>query len=129
MEGILARGRRRDSCPAGTRRMPLTERNEKRRLAPFLWLSLGIGAAIYVGLRALAVGPGGRPVRPPAARAEEQQERELRAAIDGSPGDPRPRVTLARFLLTGRRTHAAVDAAREAAARFPESAPVRLALS
>lgn len=56
-------------------------------------------------------------------------EARHRALIGGSPQDPRQRLALIAYLLDARRNYDALDEAREAQRRFPDSLPVHSALA
>lgn len=104
----------------------------KRRRGFPLWLGLTAGAALCLIVGVVVSRSGGPrspiPIPIPTSAAE-RQERELRAAVDAAPQDPRPPSTLIQYLLSGGRPLDALDAARAAARRFPDSAVIRALLA
>src|SRR5207249_3424497 len=109
--------------------MPAIDRATMRLRVPTLWGGLGLLAAVCVLLALLFKRTAGAPSSRPPGWELSQQEQRLRAGIAGSPADPRPRVSLARFLLSNGRSYDALAASREACGRFPESAAVRSTLA
>src|SRR5947209_5335998 len=100
-----------------------TRSTGKRRHALIAGLSFGAAAVLGTTLLLAFLPRGGpRPAPRPPSEAADEWERGLRASVAASPGDPGPRIELARRLLSARRSHEAAEVAREAAARFPDSA-------